>query len=292
MPAMPGIEPLSVATMTAIGALLAAVVASWLRPWWLWIAGLSATVIAGYVAGILEGPAGLAFALLAFALLRFRTRRGPARAAYATVAVVVSLLLALHVGPGFDNPVVIRDVVLSPDAIRYSQYANFDKGVAGVLILGALGVARLGSASGWPTAIGRTWPTIVGTVAVVMAASLALGFVRFEPRWTPVFWVWAPINLLLTCVSEEAFFRGFLQREIARDLDGRRHGGAIAVAICALLFGIAHAAGGWTYVLLATLAGTGYGLAFQHSGRIEMAILAHFAVNATHFLLFTYPALA
>jgi membrane protease YdiL (CAAX protease family) len=44
-------------------------------------------------------------------------------------------------------------------------------------------------------------------------------------------------------------------------------------------------------VLLATIAGTGYGLAYQRSGRVEMAILTHFAVNATHFLLFTYPAL-
>jgi membrane protease YdiL (CAAX protease family) len=44
-------------------------------------------------------------------------------------------------------------------------------------------------------------------------------------------------------------------------------------------------------VLLGTLAGTGYALAFRRSGRLEMAVLTHFAVNATHFLLFTYPAL-
>ena len=38
--------------------------------------------------------------------------------------------------------------------------------------------------------------------------------------------------------------------------------------------------------------GAGYALALQRTGRLEMAILAHFAVNAVHFLLFTYPALA
>jgi membrane protease YdiL (CAAX protease family) len=125
-----------------------------------------------------------------------------------------------------------------------------------------------------------------------MAASLALGFVRFDPRWTPLFWVWAPVNLLLTCVSEEALFRGFLQREIGAALAGRANAASAAVAVSALAFGLAHAAGGWRYVLLATLAGAGYALAFQRSGRIEAAILTHFAVNATHFLLFTYPALA
>jgi membrane protease YdiL (CAAX protease family) len=289
---MPGIEPLSTPALVTIGALLSTVVALWLPPWWLWIAGASATILAGYVAGILEGPAGLAFLLLAFALLRFRARTGVARAAFATVAILVVAVLFLHVGPGFHNPVVLRDVVLSPGALPYSQYANVDKGLAGVLLLGTLGFARISPAVGWRAALGRAAPIALATLAVVMAASLALGFVRFEPRWTPIFWVWAPINLLVTCASEEAFFRGFLQREIARDLRGRRHGEAAAVAICALLFGLAHAAGGWRYVLLATLAGAGYGAACQRSGRIEPAILTHFAVNATHFLLFTYPALA
>jgi membrane protease YdiL (CAAX protease family) len=230
--------------------------------------------------------------LLAFALQRFRSRQGLARAAYATVAILVSLVLALHVGPGFHNPAIVRDVIVSPGAARYTQYANFDKGLAGVLILGGVGFARLRSLAGWRAALGQAGPIAAGTIVVVMAASLALGFVRFEPRWTPLFWIWAPINLLLTCVSEEAFFRGFLQREIAFDLQGRRHGAAMATGVCALLFGIAHLAGGWRYVLLATLAGAGYGLAYQRSGRIETAILTHFAVNATHFLLFTYPALA
>jgi hypothetical protein len=40
------------------------------------------------------------------------------------------------------------------------------------------------------------------------------------------------------------------------------------------------------------LAGLGYALAFRASGRIEMAILAHFGLNAVHFLLLTYPNLA
>lgn len=289
---MPGIEPLPMLTQVAIGGLLATVVALWIPPWWLCLLPLAVAIIGGYAAGILSGPAGLALLLLAVALRLFRGRTGWARTAAATVAVVVSLLLALHLVPGFDNPVVIRNAVLSPGAIGYTQYANFDKGLAGALMVASLGLASLRSAGGWSAALRRAGPIALVTIAVVMAASLALGFVRFDPRWTPLVGVWAPINLLLTCVAEEAFFRGFLQREIARDLDRRRHGSAVAVAISAMLFGLAHAAGGWRYVLLATLAGTGYALAFQRSGRLEMAILAHFAVNATHFLLFTYPALA
>jgi membrane protease YdiL (CAAX protease family) len=84
-----------------------------------------------------------------------------------------------------------------------------------------------------------------------MAASLALAFVRFEPRWLPVFWVWAPINLLTTCVSEEAFFRGLVQNEVqgglSRVLERRP---PHAVVVSAALFGLAHGpADGSTTVL-------------------------------------------
>jgi len=287
---MPSIEPLPIATLVAIGALLATVVALWLRPWWLWIAALCATILAGYVAGLLEGPAGLAISLLAFLLLRFSAGTGPVRAGYGIAVVVVSLLLALHLLDGFHNPIVIRDAVLSAGALPYRQHANFDKGLAGVLVVGILGVARLRSAASLRTVARPVGPIVLVTIGSAMAAAVALGFVRFDPHWTPAFWVWAPINLLLTCVSEEAFFRGFLQREAERLLDGRPRAATMAVAASALLFGLAHVAGGGRYVLLATLAGTGYALVYQRTGRIETSILTHFGVNATHFLLFTYPA--
>jgi membrane protease YdiL (CAAX protease family) len=289
---MSGIEPLPAVTQVAIGGLLATIVALWFRPWWLWLLPMAVAIVGGYAAGILTGPAGLVVLLLALALQRFHTAAGWARAGHGTIVGVVSLLLALHLVPGFDNPVVIRDAVLSPGAIGYTQYANFDKGLAGACMVAILGLAGLRSADGWGTALRRAGPTVLVTIAIVLPASLALGFVRFDPHWTPRVAAWAPINLLLTCVGEEAFFRGFLQAEVARALGPGRRAAPVSVAASALLFGLAHAAGGWRYVLLASLAGTGYALAFQRSGRLEMAVLAHFAVNATHFLLFTYPALA
>ena len=57
-----------------------------------------------------------------------------------------------------------------------------------------------------------------------------------------------------------------------------------------MLFGIAHAGGGAAMIVLATLAGIGYGLAAWRGG-IEAAVLTHFSVNALRFLLLTYPML-
>jgi len=55
---------------------------------------------------------------------------------------------------------------------------------------------------------------------------------------------------------------------------------------------LAHYMGGNNYILLATVAGVGYGWVYRHTGRIEASILTHFSLNSLHLLLFTYPALA
>jgi membrane protease YdiL (CAAX protease family) len=57
------------------------------------------------------------------------------------------------------------------------------------------------------------------------------------------------------------------------------------------VFGLAHLAGGVDYALVAAVASIGYGWAYQCSGRIEVAIVSHAALNVVHLSLFTYPML-
>jgi uncharacterized protein len=280
-------EPLSAGTIVATGALFATVLAPF-GPRWAWITAGIGTVVAGYVAGAMHGPAALWLLVLGVSAARAHRTADVSRALWLAATVVFSLLLGLHLLPGFTNPIVLREVVLSDGARPYSQYINFDKTLGAVLLLGSGGFAPLRSAASWRDALARTLPILSGTMVVAMAASLALGFVRVDPRWTSLFLVWAPINLLFTCVSEEAFFRGLIQKELTHAIT-RRGAHVLTVAISALLFGLAHAAGGWRYVILATLAGIGYALAYQRTQRLEMAILTHFTVNAVHFLFFTYP---
>jgi membrane protease YdiL (CAAX protease family) len=66
----------------------------------------------------------------------------------------------------------------------------------------------------------------------------------------------------------------------------------VALGVTAILFGLAHFGGGWQYVCAATVAGLGYGWAYQRTQRVEAAMAVHFGNNALHFLLFTYPSLA
>jgi CAAX protease family protein len=287
---VPAVESLATTTLVASAILLLAVLTLWAKRW-IWAIAVAGAVLSGYVAGILHGPAAVWLLGLAASAWRLRTTEGWIRVAWIGLAAVLGLLLGLHVLPGFSNPVVLRDVVLAQGARPYSQYINFDKTLGAVLFLGCSGWTAMQGAARWGAALRRAAPLILATVVGTMAASLALAFVRFEPRWLPVFWAWAPINLLTTCVSEEAFFRGLVQNEVqggfSRVLERRP---PHAVVVSAALFGLAHAAGGWQYVLVATLAGCGYAIVYRQTMRLEMTILAHFAVNAAHFLLFTYPS--
>jgi membrane protease YdiL (CAAX protease family) len=125
-----------------------------------------------------------------------------------------------------------------------------------------------------------------------MTVVILMGYSGFAPKWTPLFLLFAPINLFFTCLAEEAFFRGFMQHELAGIGARRALAAGIALVAAAVLFGLAHVAGGLHYVMAAAVAGLGYGWAFMRERRIEAAMLVHFGVNATHFLLFVYPRLA
>ena len=135
-------------------------------------------------------------------------------------------------------------------------------------------------------------PISVATVGVLLLLSLILWFVRFDPKWSELFWLWAWTNLLFACIAEEAVFRGIMQRYLIAGLMKYRYGTSIGLVLAAVLFGMAHYPGGVKYVLLSTVAGLGYGWIYHRTKQIEASILTHFLLNCIHFIFFTYPALA
>ena len=282
------------------GLLTAAIAALWL-PWRpgrapsgaLWLGLLIAAVVCGYGYGFVNERGVLALAALG--LVAHAARRPAATALQRRVATGLAAVLAAglmaHVVPGFDNPRVIDSVKLSPAAIPYSKFLNLDKAAAGLLLAALAGVG-LATKAQWRAILRAVVRLAPATAIVLLALSWALGYVAWEPGWPRILLFWAWANLVFTCVAEEALFRGFVQRRLEAGLAHYRHGPLAALIAAAALFGLAHAAGGWRYVALSTVAGLGYGLAYQRSGRLEASIATHFLVNALHFTLFTYPALA
>lgn len=255
-----------------------------------WLLLFIAAIASGLVAGYLTWPAlpALGFlGIVAYSAGRTAASRVQ-RIVFGTLTAATALALALHRLPGFKNPVFITNAKFSPDAAPFTQYANFDKAAAGLIIFAWL-CNRATTVEDWKEIWRRTPLVVLTTTATVLIAAVAMGYVHFDPKvpaYTPVF---LAANLFFTCVAEEAFFRGFLQDRLAASLKGFRVGGLIAIVSSGLLFGMAHAAGGVSYVMLATLAGFGYAYAYASVRRVEAPIITHFVVNAVHFIGFTYP---
>ena len=134
------------------------------------------------------------------------------------------------------------------------------------------------------------YPFII--TAVVLMLALLMQGIRFDVKFNRLFFLWGWLNLIYTCIAEEAFFRGFLQKNIVTHLVRFKYGKIGGLLITSVLFGIAHYAGGINYIILSTIAGLGYGLVYERTKSIEASILTHFFLNAVHFIFFTYPALA
>lgn len=215
-------------------------------------------------------------------LLAWLTPQLPLRwAVVARVVLIIwSVALTLHLIPGFSNLKVLDQVQAGPGSVPFNMYLNLDKPL---LFFGLL--------LAWPTLLGsggairwRPLALLLLPLAALLLIAWQLGALRPEvglPHW---WWLFALNNLLFTCVAEEALFRGAIQQELAK-----RYHTAVAIAVAAILFGAGHLAGGPLLALFATLAGGCYGLAFQLSGRLSVAILIHFAFNFAHLALFTYP---
>lgn len=283
-------------TILPFALLLVAVLGLWVHRV-VWVGALTAAMAAGYYTGALQGLAAfwvLVAATLAwtYAWARARPPSAVSRAlqiAAGLVFFVYALAMALPLLPGFVRVELVAPQALSAGAELYGISVGFPKVAVGILILGIINPVL--SRQGLGGVLAKALPVWAITTALVTLFALAMGYTAFAPKWTTLFLLWAPINLLFTCLAEEAFFRGYIQHELAR-ASRARYMPVIALVLAALLFGLLHYKGGSTYIVAGVIAGLGYGWAFLRTQRIEAAMAVHFGVNAIHFLLFVYPRIA
>ena len=110
------LESVSNTSSIAVAALLISVVSLWISPLAA-LAAVAGTIGAGYIAGVMHGPAALWLLALAGSAWSLRTAHGWPRLAAIGLAGTLGLLLGLHMLPGFSNPVLIRDAVLASNAL-------------------------------------------------------------------------------------------------------------------------------------------------------------------------------
>lgn len=259
----------------------------------LWGVLLVVSIIFGLISKRLDSAA-VAFTLL-FAISTYclQNQKLPllVRVLFAIAVFIVGAGLEAHLLPGFKNLMVLDKVQISKDGIPFTLYLNFDKTIVGLFIIGILH-QLISSKEEWLKMFTLTIPRACLVILVVVFLSIAFKFVNFDPKIPASLLIWACTNLLFVCVAEEAFFRGFIQKYLCVILQRVHYGNLISVVIAAIIFGLAHYAGGTRYMILAAVAGMGYGWIYFRTKRIEASIISHFCLNLTHFLFFTYPALA
>jgi membrane protease YdiL (CAAX protease family) len=250
-------------------------------------------LVIGYLLAFINGqidlPALLFLALLVIAALCISPKRPPwVQILGHVVFVILAVGLFSNLLPGFHNQRVIGPTQFTPDAIPFSMYLNLDKPlIAYWLVLTSPYLALSRPREQW-------WKAVVAavlTIAVCVVIALLTRFVIWEPKWPQPGWLWALDNLLLVAFAEEALFRGYIQEGLDRVMGRWPAGPWLAILIASVLFGLAHFRSGAEMIGLAGIAGIGYGTAYRFAG-LRGSMLTHFALNTTHFLLFTYPALA
>jgi len=81
-------------------------------------------------------------------------------------------------------------------------------------------------------------------------------------------------------LTEELFYRGAVQNLLSKSLARARGGAWLALAIASVFFGLCHSnERDWRYVVLATIAGAFYGLAYMRTRKVLPAALVHLAVD-------------
>lgn len=259
---------------------------------YIWATLLALSFISAWWAGIVTPLALVPIAILFVCHYGISLNlSGWSRYLLVMVGAIVSFGLNWHLIKGFSNPAIMKGFFFSPDATPFNWYLNFDKPFVGLFALG-LYLPLITSQK-------RFWNILflaIGWTAVSASILLGWSFYTHIIAWDIKWFLFIPIflffNLFLVVIPEEAFYRGFLQREITLNLKNRASG-LLAILVVSLLFATSHLffVPSFGFFIASLLAGFAYGGIYLLTGAIESSILTHFFINTLHLLLFTYPAL-
>lgn len=294
-----GAQPASLAAYLILGL---AVLSLWVaRSPAIWGSLLGLSALFAFLADRLA-PTGLLLGagFLALVHLYFRPRK-KFKWVWGLLLSVLALGLGSHLLPGFRNWKVLEAAV-SAGAPAIPLYLNFDKAFVGIALLG-MGSLPLSRPRQFLEVSKSSLRLIFIACLTLLGLALFSHSVALDLKWPSFAPLWLAVNLLFVCVAEEAFFRGFLQRELCALFDkygfgnrsfklgGYKAGHLLGWVMASVLFGFAHYRGGVVYMGVSAVAGLFYGAGLLKTQRIEASILTHFVVNAIHFLAFTYPFL-
>ncbi len=251
------------------------------RSAWLWGSFLILSFILAFYSSVAYPFSLLILALLFVLFWLLKTPiEGGKRHFLSLVAIGIAAGLNFHWIPGFCNW-----------HVSGSFWLNFDKPLMGLFPLVFL-IPLCQTQSDWIKVGLKAIPLTLIVIFGLASLALGTGAIQWQLKLPSHFFIRVISNLFLVVIPEEAFFRGFLQRELSHRIGRGILGTALGIVGSALVFMLFHLNWGASPALLAfvLLAGILYGVIYELSGFLEGSILCHYAVNLLHMLFFSYHA--
>lgn len=202
--------------------------------------------------------------------------------------LVVGIFVASFRPSHFHYPLIASEPFLHPDGQPFRLYLNLSKALAGWMLVvffwKCLNEKPLVRAGGGAVLV------VLSCVLVVLAAAVGVLNLEWALKLPGASVYFIPVNILVTCVAEEAFFRLLLQKHLMKGFVNAYVRVVVPAAITGVIFALAHHADiSSALFVVYWLAGIGYALVYALTGRFVLAVTAHAGVNIGHFLLLPYP---
>jgi len=277
----------------AFFSLIMAFISLWIhKRTWLWGTFLAISFIFAFYGKLIDLKIFVALIFLGGAHLILATKaRGWIQISALIIAFVFSIALMGHFFPGFHNWKLMEGIQISQDAFPYTLYLNYDKPFVGFFPL-AFTIPLIQSRFHARTVMLKALTLSIIGVMIMMVLSLYFHVVDIDLKFPHSWLIFLIANLFFVTIPEEAFFRGFLQRELHEYIH-TKWSGAFSVIAVSLIFAIFHFGfvSNLNFISLTFFASIIYGTVYQLTRSIESSIFCHYLFNVVHFFCFTYPAL-
>ncbi|MBS0626102.1 MAG: CPBP family intramembrane metalloprotease [Verrucomicrobia bacterium] len=209
------------------------------------------------------------------------TKGRDAKIIFFSALVFLSFAFKLHLFPGFN-----------PTKITPRFYLGYMAPIIGFFPL-ALLVPLASSKKDWKVVFTKGLGYSLAGIGIMAVLAIAAGSVSLQAKLPTYPGLRYLVNLVLVTIPEEAFYRGFIQRDLCSFLPNSKGGKAAALIITSLIFTMGHLYWSPTWAILGFvfLASLLYGWIYMATGKIESSILCHFLLNFIHMTFFTYHAM-
>ncbi len=206
---------------------------------------------------------------------------------YWIFTLALGFLLAVYRPSNFDYPLLWKVSELYEGGAAFALYANISKALGGYIVVMYLLKFQANETMRLP--LTKSISVAALATAVILLVANAVFDVSWQPKIPSGLLYFVSVNLLITVLAEEAFFRLLIQKRLSLFFSNRTLGLWISAVVATLIFALAHSTEIGPGFMLYIFSGGVYSLVYAYTQRFSVALGLHFGTNILHFLLLEYP---